>query len=137
MVSLSPGCRSAIRSIEVQVGMQRKQHDGHAGLLRLRPQPVDPAFGEQRPQQRPMKSETQSQHAGLLSQFAISPRDSGASGSNRPMTAKRSGCACAAASTMSLRSPSQDGGTSTARSTPALSISRSRSSLVIGCGLCG
>ena len=53
------------------------------------------------------------------------------------MTAKRFGYFCAAARQTSLRSPSHDGGTSTQASTPAASISRSRSCAVIGSGLCG
>src|SRR5579862_3136168 len=54
----------------------------------------------------------------------------------RPITANLPGCAWAAASARSLRSPSQDGGTITARSTPAAAISARRSSFENGSGRC-
>ncbi len=52
------------------------------------------------------------------------------------MTANRSGYVRAASSARSLRSPSQDGGTSTMRRTPARSIWNSSVSLRIGYGFC-
>jgi hypothetical protein len=35
--------------------MLRQYHDRHARFFRLRPQPFNAAFGEQRPEQRPVK----------------------------------------------------------------------------------
>jgi hypothetical protein len=57
-------------------------------------------------------------------------RAPGASGSKRPMMAKRPGCAAAAFRATSSRSPSHDGGTGITRSMFALSISNKSSSLL-------
>jgi len=70
-------------------------------------------------------------------QFTNTPRPLGSSVSSRPIAAKRSGCNRAASSTTSWRSASQYGGTSTARRTPAASISRSSSSAPNSASLCG
>ena len=135
-MSFSPGWRSAISSMRCMSRMERERHDRHARLLRLRPQPVEAALRSAagRRNGRCMVKRSPSM-PGCLRQAAIFPRDSGASGSNRPMTAKRSGYFCAAARQTSLRSPSHDGGTSTHASTPAASISRSSSSAASGSAL--
>ena len=78
-----------------------------------------------------MKTKRRPSIPGRFFQPSISPRLSGLSSGKLPRIARRSGCWRAASTASSLEFGSQDaGGWITAASTPASSISFSRSSLV-------
>ena len=118
--SLNSGWRPRIADRFVWPGT--KTITGRPACAGGRPQPVGILEGRVG-----VEGETEAEHAGLLEPMVEVDARRVVKGI-RPITAKRSGWAAAAARARSLRSPSQEGGTMTTRSTPAASISPSSSS---------